>query len=392
MKKKLFSSVIFAALCFGLCIGSAKITPAYASQQPKIETSVIGSSSRILLGKQPYYILKSNGELWCYIMDRNVSETFIPKLVLKDVVAISEEEDQLGTWSVILALKKDGALYQVKFFEFYGAYEDSPYAELLAENVTEISQNSYLKENGELYSLSRSVGVDMQTSTKFVANNVMSFAGNGPAMRNPANRAYDNNGLLVYITKDHVLHYGTSEEILEGFQKVYYHEGAYFAVTDDNDLYGWGENTRGQAGNSFHYDDYLPVTMVPGGAEVDSIKVLAYTVKPELIFENIKEMYFEKNCIYARDEKGDLWQWGDAPIGFYAPVRNNTYYMNEAVPPEQKYCVPRRSEKAQPEYKNLNNIHFGADGSLYITYLDVTEKLVQFPVRRVDIMYAKDNS
>ncbi|MCI8867898.1 MAG: hypothetical protein HFE61_07115 [Anaerotignum sp.] len=291
-----------------------------------------------------------------------------------------------------MALKKDGALYQVKFFELFGIYPDSPYTEVIAENVIEISGNSYLKENGELYSLCRSVNVDMQTTTKLVANNVISFAGNGPAMRSHANSAYGNSGLLVYITKDHVLHYGTEEEILQGFQKVYYHNGAYFAVTDDNDLYGWGENTYGQVGNGFHYDDYLPVTLVPGDAEVPSIKVLAYTAKPELIFQNVKEMYFEKNCIYARDGKGDLWQWGDAPVGFYAPVRNNTYYMNEAVSPEQKYCVPRRSEKIQPEYKNLSNIRFGADGSLYITYLDVTEKLVQFPVKQIDIMRDRDNN
>lgn len=73
-------------------------------------------------------------------------------------------------------------------------------------------------------------------------------------------------------------------------------------------------------------------------------------------------------------------------------MRNNTYYMNETVSPEQKYCVPRRSERIQPEYKNLSNIRFGADGSLYITYLDVTEKLVQFPVKQIDIMRDRDNN
>ena len=73
-------------------------------------------------------------------------------------------------------------------------------------------------------------------------------------------------------------------------------------------------------------------------------------------------------------------------------MRNNTYYMNETVSPEQKYCVPRRSERIQPEYKNLSNNRFGADGSLYITYLDVTEKLVQFPVKQIDIMRDRDNN
>ena len=375
----------------GLCIGSAKTTPAYAGQPPRIETSIIGSSSQILLGKQPYYILKSNGELWCYIVDRNISDTFIPRLVLKDVVAISEEEEQLGTWSVILALKKDGTLYQVKFFELYGPYADSPYAELLAEDVMEISQNSYLKENGELYSLCRSVNRDMETNSKFITGNVISFAGNGPLISNPANSTHENDGSLVYITRNHVLHYSTSEEALEGFQKVYYHNGAYFAVTDDNNLYGWGENTHGQVGNGFHYDKFFPVRLVPGGAKVDSIRVSAYTSKPELIFENIKEMYFEKNCIYAKDGENNLWQWGDAPVGFYAPVRNNTYYMMEAVAPEQKYCVPRRSEKAEPEYKNINNIMLGTDGSLYITYFDNVDdgkKQIKFPVNLAEVMKA----
>lgn len=303
MKRQWFSITVAVVLCVGMLNHSIKIVEAAEIQKPRLETSLIGSPSLILLGKKPYYILKSNGELWCYIMDKTISDSFIPKLVMKDVVAITGVTDQNGTWNVILALKKDGTLYQVKFFELFGICPDSPYTEVIAENVIEISGNSYLKENGELYSLCRSVNVDVQTTTKLVANNVISFAGNGPAMRSHANSAYGNSGLLVYITKDHVLHYKTEEEILQGFQKVYYHNGAYFAVTDDNDLYSWGENTYGQVGNGFHYDDYFPVTLVPGDAEVPSIKVLAYTAKPELIFKMSKKCILRKTAFMQEMEK-----------------------------------------------------------------------------------------
>ena len=218
----------------------------------------------------------------------------------------------------------------------------------------------YLKTNGELFYIPLPDDWDCSSlSTEFVSDNVISFADE-----------------CNYVTSDHVLHHrttpssnkGDKEFSVPGFSEVFssvVRPSLYFAISDTGTLYGWGDNTYGNVGCGSVYDYCATSLLFFGPSPKEGfVTIPIYVATPTQILDNINSVYVMDSCVYALDNTGRLWKWGDAPTGAMAPVDGKYFHSDKMVMPDAYYCVPKLTNNSEPFFEKVNGIRIASDGTL----------------------------
>ncbi len=83
---------------------------------------------------------------------------------------------------------------------------------------------------------------------------------------------------------------------------------AVLVLMESGELFGWGENLRGQIPNGWGAD---------GKTKTDIPKTTPYRVtsRPEFSGRKIKQLSLEYNTVVALDDKGTIWTWGSSAGG-----------------------------------------------------------------------------
>ncbi len=384
MKKRIISRVLALSAVFCMLTGTTITASAAVTMKPSANTSMIFGNHLNAL------ILKSGGELWGYIATNEFEGQVAiadSKMLLGNVAAVSGS-CQLGSANLLsLALQTDGTLYACQLDPYARTFTTEP----VAAGVAAISDNCYLTENGELYGYGK--GMDFSqpdayitglvTMQKRVAENVISFAGTVDIPSGETNS-------LAYITADHVLHYGNGKT-MSGFSRVFRSAqggGTYFALADNGDLYGWGNNDWGQAGNGGKYNSVKTPVFVGSPSETGYTDIYVTVSDPEKILSQVQDVYFDDCGVYAKDASGALWQWGDSPVRATVPLQNGLYYSaTDVIMPDAMYCSPRRSDAAAPVYRQVNQISVGADGTVSVDAGNILNLMhIALPVSWNEIM------
>ena len=135
-------------------------------------------------------------------------------------------------------------------------------------------QRAFLTLNNELYILSSGNYIKLVDNVKdFVAGYNEIF--------------YIDMENNLYITKN--VNYTFTSFVLGNVKKIATNYGNYAAITNDDTLYMWGDNSKGQVGNG-----------LTGGIIQTPTKVLS----------NVKEVVVGKERIAAITSNGDLYMWG----------------------------------------------------------------------------------
>ena len=350
------------ALALAVLMVAAFAATASAVAAPKFQMSTIETS--VYCGKDGAcaYILKSNGELWGYVYGSGAGDyenKLHSSLLLSDIVAVVSASNAVSS-QIALALKTDGTLWKCSISYIpYASFD----AVLYDSDVVAINSSlSYLKANADLYNCFWTMGDGGSISfdKKFVTGNVISFL-------NPK----------VYITSDYVLHYDNSglEKTMLGFKQLMSSDApegsnrgvALFALGQNGDLYGWNTNTYGNVGCGTTSDYSWPFGYQPKYNEYNY--PLATVYDPQFVMSEVKTMFFDDNCIYARKVDGTLWQWGDSPTPAKVKIGSS---VNEVLEPlkwdDNKYLSPRKSSSDVMTYQTVKNIIIKADGALYMRY------------------------
>lgn len=123
------------------------------------------------------------------------------------------------------------------------------------------------------------------------------------------NNQYGNLGVSStagYINKPEIV-----SGITGNIKDIYIRGFATYAVTDDNSLYVWGDNSKGQLGLGDVLQSNVP-------AKVSGINGI------------IKEIYTDSSSIYAVTEDGALYSWGDNGVGQLG-INSTEEYINTPV-------------------------------------------------------------
>lgn len=109
---------------------------------------------------------------------------------------------------------------------------------------------------------------------------------------------------------------------IKDVKKVYFGSDSCFVIKEDNSLWGWGDNSKGQMGNGLIYDE-IKVWRI-GSGDNHVVTPFLNVSKPVKIMDNVKELYvgrrstcYEQEGIFALKNDGTVWVWGDSTIVEY---------------------------------------------------------------------------
>lgn len=353
MKKQVISFLMTIAVVTSFCAPSALAAPAISPtfQQPRIELALGGDS----LFKRAF-LIKDNGEFWGYSIYENKCQCLATSVV--SFVILND--------NTVYLLFRDGSLWA---FEFPSMSITIIKKTKIATEVSQLREIyhdqdgiaiGYLKEDGSLYSAYPRGG----PVGTLEATNVLRFA--------------DAN---AYITRDHILHYSTQSgfKSMNGFSDVYVpRRSTYYALSDNGDLYAWGYNSHGDVGCGSGYDYSDDILLGVGGGPDEGITGIGiYISDPSKILENVQSIYAFKERyygIYAIDNNGQMWKWGDDPIGARVPYKNGEFSKGDIIKPGVQYCYPRPVETIAQPFEYVNSIKIAPDGTLsLLTFGDKSE-------------------
>lgn len=108
---------------------------------------------------------------------------------------------------------------------------------------------------------------------------------------------------------------------VKNVKKIYYGADATFFVKNDDSLWGFGDNAKGQMGKGLIYDDMTIWKF--GGSDSTTTVPFLNVKRPIKIMDNVKELFvcqrtthFMQEGIFALKNDGSVWVWGDS-----TPVR-----------------------------------------------------------------------
>jgi len=105
--------------------------------------------------------------------------------------------------------------------------------------------------------------------------------------------------------------------ITVGFVDVYSSDDTFIARDENNDLWGWGRNTKGQVGNNSINIQKTPIQITGTNS-----------VNPTITVE-FDDVYGTDDTFIALDKNKDLWGWGKNPKG---QVGNGNQGTNQTIP------------------------------------------------------------
>lgn len=345
MRKRLTAVLLAVILVFVLCPATAlaapaKVYPTFQNPQKQAFIEADTLHYRVML-------LKTNGEFWGHDTWYNTSER-----LMENAVAFCYNAYHRNAY----VLQKNGMLWELDFAESgidvtsKSCIDTGVKRIYIDTGAKRIYDGIYLKQNGDLYYIDYGY---YSKKLKLHAQNVICF---------DINKNY-----ITYITEDHVLHYALYTSYTEfvnaelsGFSDLYpvclrgKSSGTYFALSDQGELYSWGDNRCGAVGCGPVYDYHTQGCFVPFDdvSEPGLVGLSVYVSKPTKILDDTVSIYDSGSGIYAKTADGQLWQWGDAPQGARAPhdKEENAYYPGRTQMPDGYYCIPRPYSGVEPAF------------------------------------------
>lgn len=364
MKKRFLSFVLCGALAFS----AAAAQPAQAATMIPAEGSVANSS--VWGESRGISVVNDNGELWFYYL-KYTSDTYQyrvdnsqTKCLMTGVKMIAEGN------SNVMVLKKDGTLWTYHFYQ-YGNKIMGP-VKLMDGVEKVVSNGSYnfgvLKKDGTLYNIEalRDNYVDgvlnvAEYPTKVLAADVTDVC-------------EDN----YFLKGDEVWNFWAGEAKLEKTlpfsdgEKIYVYSTSFYVLTEDGDLWSWGNNACGLLGNGGQYDTYGNIFYV-GSFQAGWYAVPIRNSKPTKILEDIERVWAEGLPVYAVEKDGTTWAWGDG--------ENSMVYINadgswgeRNFTKNAKGYTPRKTTVTEwscsPDYRQ---VVFRTDGTLWVDGSNVAD-------------------
>ena len=350
MKRKLLSLFLAAALTAGLFAGMA--LPAAAAERFSPDSiyehvSAIDTWDWAMVVGQDHI-------LWVYDMDKNWSA----QSLMTDVDSISLREQ--GASRDIYVLKTDGSLWYVRD----RTYEGNDYSTIkfsqparIMSNVKEIRDEYALTTDGAVYELSGSQA--QPTGERGVATIASNSCRGMEAIGDEPIPCADPD-------------------------KCYFFGDSVFVLSENGDLWSWGETTSGGVGiplNDNYYVQYSHILFAMGNYTPGwRVAPICFFSAPARILTNVKTVWVDDKACYAEKRDGTLWKWGDG-----APVEvnfNGTSFTDEVREPKDQTGWTPRQVSYPPSWDMVLNtgggslrLCFYADGRLILNPKDSNIRL-----------------
>lgn len=157
-------------------------------------------------------------------------------------------------------------------------------------------------------------------------------------------------------------------------QKAWIAHNANFVLTEEGDLWSWGENMKGQLGNGGRYDR-VGSFLYAGSYKAEVTAIPIRTDEPERILRGVSDLRVTSDGLIAVMEDGTCRAWGGAePIRAYVDATGGVLRVGEWTYPKgwpnADGWSPRTVTVSQWNGRSgLFDLYYKADGTLWV---DVT--------------------
>ncbi|MBQ8144118.1 MAG: S-layer homology domain-containing protein [Butyricicoccus sp.] len=312
-----------------------------------------------------YGFVNDADEFWIYFAEYNTGKVVESKKIADDV-----KMAQGISYNELYVLKNDGSLY-VYYYQMDDARTFSKPVKLM-DDVKTIARNSIyrlsvLTEDGVLYNVGDTPAYDYGyvPAPEYFEFSLVDTGVNAIACNSDTNS--------YYLKGDEIYYFWNGNPKLEETvpfsdgAELYYHGKAFFVLRENGDLYGWGNNSGGMIGNGGDYDR-IEGNMIYVGSIPDRSNVAVFPIveEPYCTLKNVEKFWTNlRGTLYAVDEDGDTWVWGDGE----GPT---CYYENGSFGPVE---FPNNYAGYTPERRNVDTklleanayLEFRTDGSVWFT-------------------------
>ena len=357
MKKQFLSFV----LCGMLAFSAAAAQPVQAATPIPAEGSV--ANSAVWGDGRGVSVVNENGELWFYYLKytnnnfQHQLDSSQTRCLMTGVKMIAEAHSNL------LVLKKDGTLWAYHFYQ-YGNQIMGP-VKLMDQVEKVVANGSYhfgvLKKDGTLYDIEPSImnytdGVlnAAEYPTQVIAEGVTDVCEDS-----------------YYLKGNEVWYFWSGTTKLEKTlpfsdgENIHVYSTAFYVLTEDGDLWSWGNNGRGLLGNGGQYDSYGNILYV-GSLQEGWTGLPIRNSKPTKILEDIERVWAESIPVYAIAKDGTIWVWGDGETSMVYINADGSWGERNFAKNAKGY-TPRKTTATEWKcYPDLRDAVFRTDGTLWV--------------------------
>jgi len=357
MKKRFLAMALSGMLAFSALAVQPVQAAAPMPEEGSITNSTVWGDSRGIS------VVNDHDELWFYYLKQDKA-TFHHQLdssqtrcLMTGVEMIAEANSNL------MVLKKDGTLWTYH----YSGYEKKIMGPLkLMDNVEKVVANGWyhfgvLKKDGTLW--------DIEPSIMNYTDGVLNAAEYPMKVLNTGVTNVNEDG--YYLKGNEVWHFGSGATKLEKTlpfsdgKNIYFYSTAFYVLTEDGDLWSWGNNGRGLLGNGGQYDSYGNILYV-GSLQEGWTGLPIRNSKPTKILEDIERVWAETIPVYAIAKDGTIWVWGDGEPSMIYVYANGTFGERNFAKSAKGY-TPRKTTVTEWKcYPNSRDAVFRADGTLWV--------------------------
>ena len=364
MKKRFLAFALSGMLAFS----ALAVQPVQAATAIPAEGSI--AECFVWEDGRAFSVVNENSELWFYYLKKigNTlqyrSDSSQTRCLMTGVEMIAEGNNDL------MVLKKDGTLWTYHYYR-YGNKIMGPLK--LMDNVEKVVANGMydfgvLKKDGTLYNI--------EPSRENYLDKVLNAAEYTTKVLNTG--VTDVCADKYYLKGNEVWYFWSSETKLEKTlpfsdgEKIYGNSSAYFVLTEDGDLWSWGDNDRGMLGNGGQHDSYGSIFYV--GSLREGWKVIPLkNSKPTKILEDIERVWAEWKEMYAIEKDGTTWVWGDGENHMVYVYANGMFGERKNAKDTKGY-TPRKTTVTEwncsPDYRQ---VVLRADGTIWTDGSDVVD-------------------
>lgn len=164
-------------------------------------------------------------------------------------------------------------------------------------------------------------------------------------------------GNVYYVTSGGLGFKLSKELSFSGAARLWYHagnnfpSGAYFVLTENGDLYSWGQNQTGILGNGGLYDSYDPIVYIGDDEPRNTWAPLNinYSI-PTKVLSGVTDLWPAEDAVYAIMEDGSLYTWGGGEK-FEVYLDDNMHFIERKEPADMTPYSPRKVQNARWIYK-----------------------------------------